>query len=192
MEQLRDALWRWTAPHPDWTPVSDWDRRVSCFAHASGDGLILIDPLVESGDWTALDNLVERQGDVAAVALTVHFHKRDSDEAARRYGAELFAPASGARERIPGGVEPVVVPEAEEALLYLPGARTLVAGDLLLARDGRLSLCPASWLDREDDLESARKGAARALELPLDAIAVSHGEPPLFEGRAALEEALRA
>lgn len=192
VEELRKALWRWTAPHPEWTPGSDWDQRVSCFAHASGDGLVLIDPLVENGDWTALDKLVERQPRVAAVGLTVHFHMRDSEEASRRYGAPLFAPAADGSERIPGGIEPVVVPEAEEALLYLSEARTLVAGDLLIARDGRLSLCPASWLDREEDFGPARDGASRALRLPLEAVAVSHGEPPLFEGRAALEEALRA
>ena len=192
MEKLRDTLWRWTAPHPEWKPGSDWDQRVSCFAHAGGEGLVLVDPLVEGGDWTALDELVEREGQVAAVMVTIHFHKRDSEEASRRYGAELFAPAADGSERVPPGVEAVVVPEAREALLYLSAARTLVAGDLLMARDGRLSLCPASWLDREQDFGSARDGAARALRLPLEAVAVSHGEPPLFEGRAPLEEALRA
>ena len=63
---------------------------------------------------------------------------------------------------------------------------------MLMARDGRLSLCPPDWLDREDDFEAARESVSRALELPLEAVAVSHGEPPLFEGRAPLEEALRA
>jgi hypothetical protein len=202
LEELRERLWRWTAPHPEWTAGSDWPQRVSCFAHASADGLLLVDPLVEAGDWSALDTLAARWGGVRAVAVTVNFHERDAGEAARRYGAELFAPGlgkpretlAGAREVadgdwLPGGVKTLLVPQAEEALLYLSAARTLVAGDTLLARDGRLSFCPASWLDNEADIDAVRDGVARALELRLEAVAVSHGEPALFDG-AALEDAL--
>ena len=205
MEKLREGLWRWTVPHPAWDPEEDWDEQVSCLAHASSEGLVLVDPLVELGDWTALDELVDREGAVVAVAVTAPFHERHAAEASRRYGAALFAPPLdrdrpaladareiGDGERLPGGVEAIVVPEGPEALLYLSGARTLVAGDLLVARDGRLSLCPVSWLQREQDLGPVRRRIARALELPLEAVAVSHGEPPLFEGRAALEDALRA
>ena len=205
MNELRDGLWEWTGPHPAWKPGADWEQQVRSFAYAGREGLVLIDPLVRDSDWQRLDELAEQHGGVAAVAVTVHWHERDAAEAARRYGAELFAPAlgdrpeslAGAREishgdGLPGGIEAVVVEPAEEALLYLPEARTLVSGDTLLAREGRLSLCPASWLEREEDLEPTRAGVARALELPLEAVAVSHGEPALFEGRAALEQALRA
>ena len=204
LEELRPGLWTWTARHPDWAPDQDWPQRVNCFGHATAGGLLLIDPLVDGGDWGAIDALAERVGGVSAVAVTVGFHERQAGAAARRYGAELFAPPSGtpreslagARtvsdgERLAGGVQAVHAPIAEEALLYLSEARTLVAGDTLLAREGRLSLCPASWLDDPEDLGLLRGQLAPALELPLDAIAVSHGEPPLLEGRAALEQALR-
>ncbi len=203
-EELRPGLWAWAAPHPDWAPDQDWPQRVNCFAYAPAGGLLLIDPLVEGDEWGAIDALAERAGGVAAVAVTVGFHERQAGEAARRYGAKLFAPPSrkarealaGARtvtdgDRLAGGVQAIHVPIAEEALLYLPDTRTLVAGDILLAREGRLSLCPASWLDNPEDLGVLRDQVGRALELPLEAVAVSHGEPPLFQGRAALEQALR-
>lgn len=202
MDELRPRLWSWTADHPAWEPGADWPQRVNCFAHRTDEGLFLIDPLVD--DWTDVDALVEAAGGVAAVALTVGFHERQAAEAARRYGAGLFAPPpakprpalAGANmiadgDRLPGGILAIAVERAEEALLYLPDVRTLVAGDTLLPRDGRLNLCPASWLDNPDDLPLVREDVARILELPLDAVAVSHGEPPLFEGRAGLERAVR-
>jgi Metallo-beta-lactamase superfamily len=204
MRELRENLWAWTAPHPDWSPDADWPQEVRWFAHATAEGLLLVDPLVDAGDWSALDGLAEQNGGVAAVAVTVGYHERDAGQAARRYDTQLFAPALGeARDsladarriadgdRLPGEVEAIVVEAGEEALLYLAAARTLVAGDLLLAREGRLSVCPASWLEREEDLPAVLDGIARALELPLEAVAVSHGEPALFEGREALEDALR-
>jgi glyoxylase-like metal-dependent hydrolase (beta-lactamase superfamily II) len=204
VNELRDGLWEWTGPHPDWKPGADWERQVRSFAHAGDDGLVLIDPLVHDGDWARLDELAERRGGVKAVAVTVHWHERDAAAAASRYGCELFAPGlgsgreslAGAREiadgeTLPGGVEALLVEPAEEALLHLTAARTLVAGDTLLAREGGLQLCPPAWLDREEDYEPMRESLARALEFPLEAVAVSHGEPALFE-RAALERALRA
>jgi hypothetical protein len=204
MDELRENLWSWTASHPDWHPEADWPQQVNCFAHTTTDGVFLVDPLVEANDWAAVDDLAADSG-VAAVAVTVGYHERDAAAAARRYEAPLLAPGLGEKreslaaarrlrdgDRLPGAVQALVVEAGEEALLYLSEARTLVAGDLLLARDRRLSVCPASWLEREEDIGAVRDGLARALELPLEAVAVSHGEPSLFdEGRAALEDALR-
>ena len=199
---LRESLWRWSAAHPDWEPSDDWPQQVSCFAHVSATGLVVIDPLLEVADWGPLDELAERHGGVAAVLVTVFWHARDAGAAAERYGAALYAPRLGTAQpslagahpieeggALPGGIQPVLAPLAAEALLYLPAARTLVAGDALVARQDRLGLCPASWLDREADLEAVRADVRRALELPLEAVAVSHGEPPLFD-RAALEAAV--
>lgn len=200
MQELRPKLWSWSAEHPDWEPSQDWPKEVRSFAYDTGRGLLLIDPLID--DWRDVDALAEKAGGVAAVAVTVGFHQRQAAEAAERYGAELFAPpprkprpelAGATRiddgDELPGGVQAIAIERAEEALLYLPDARTLVAGDTLLERDGTLSLCPASWLDDPGDLEAVREDVARALELPLEAVAVSHGGPPLF-GRADLERAL--
>ena len=203
MEQIADTLWRWSAPHPDWQPEQDWAERVGCFAHASAEGVVLIDPLVEGGDWGPLDELADAHGGVAAVIVTVRWHARDAALAAKRYGTPLYAPRLGKPQEsladalpiegdgtLPGGLKALLVPKAAEALLYLPTARILVAGDVLVAGDGRLGLCPASWLEREEDLDEVRTDVRGALALPFEAVAVSHGEPPLFD-RAALEAALR-
>ena len=204
MDELRRGLWCWSARHPEWEPGEDWDADVRCFAYRGDGGLVVIDPLAPDGDWAAIDELSRSEG-VAAVAVTVPWHERDAGEAARRYDAPLFAPALG-RERgslaaaspirdgdtLPGGAAALRVEPAAEALYWLPRAGTLVAGDALLERGGQLSLCPVSWLEREEDISSVRAGLRRALEWPLQAVAVSHGDQALFEGREGLEQALRA
>ena len=206
MEEIRDGLWRWTASHPDWTEDADWPEQVGAFAHLDTEGrLVLIDPLLDGGDWSALDALAEQHGGVRAVLVTVRWHHRDAGAAAERYGAALYAPEMGkeredltAATRLDqdtdpgGGIRALVVPQAQEAVLWLEAAGTLVAGDVLLARDGRLSVCPDDWLDDPAHAEPTRESLRRALELPLEAVVVSHGEPPLFEGREPLEAALRA
>jgi glyoxylase-like metal-dependent hydrolase (beta-lactamase superfamily II) len=205
MKEIRDGLWRWEAPHPDWTEDQDWAEQVGCFAYApDGGGLLVVDPLVADGDWSALDALAEQNGGVSAVVVMVHWHERDAVAAAERYGAGLFASPLGKQREalsaatkldeaatLPGGVRALLVPEAEEAILWLEGARTLLAGDVLLEREGRLAVCPDSWLDSPDNAGAVRASLRRALDLPVEAVAVSHGDPALFEGPEALEAALR-
>ena len=69
VDRLSDGLWRWTAPHPDWRdePAVGWERDVACVYHEATDGILLLDPLVPSGDegerfWRHLDQDVERVG----------------------------------------------------------------------------------------------------------------------------------
>ena len=55
VDRISDGLWRWTAPHPDWhddpaSPYGGWDRDVACIYHEAPDGIVLIDPLVPSGE----------------------------------------------------------------------------------------------------------------------------------------------
>ena len=208
MELLREGLWHWSAAHPAWTPADDWPRDVRCFAHLSRDGLLLVDPLLEDRDWGPVDRLAEAHGAPVAVLVTVRWHARDAGAAARRYGAELYAPRLGKEQEsladarpieegapLPGGLEAIVVPKAAEALLYLPDARTLVAGDVLLARDGQLSPLPR-LVARERGGSRARAGrraprsraAARGRRgLPRRAGAVRPGRPrggPRAEARA--------
>ena len=58
------GLHRWTADVPDWTPdqggPEGWAQEVACVAWEGEGALVLVDPLVDEGDWGAIDALVER------------------------------------------------------------------------------------------------------------------------------------
>jgi hypothetical protein len=132
--------------------------------------------------WRALDRDVEQAGKPVAVLLTVHWHGRSADEIAARYGA---------RREPPAGVEVFPVERGyEEVVFWLPEHRALVAGDALLgADDGGVRLCPPSWRTKTDDAVF-RSSLERLLELPVERVLVSHGEPVLENGRDALARAL--
>ncbi|HEX5469831.1 MAG TPA: hypothetical protein VFW80_12370 [Gaiellaceae bacterium] len=108
----------------------------------------------------------------------------------QRLGATL----SRGRASLPEGVEPLRIPRAGETMVWLPGPRALVSGDRLLGDgEGGVRLCPATWLRYLRPgltLDELRGALAPLLDLPVERILVSHGEPVLRDGRAALERAL--
>ncbi len=78
-------------------------------------------------------------------------------------------------------------------MFWLPGVAALVFGDRLIgAPGGGVELCPESWLH---NVRVDRAGLAHQmrplLELPVERLLVSHGEPVLHDGRAALARAIR-
>jgi glyoxylase-like metal-dependent hydrolase (beta-lactamase superfamily II) len=80
-----------------------------------------------------------------------------------------------------------------EALFFLEPHRALVAGDLLVGREGGLEL-PVAWFPK-DEQEWARDVLKpdlrkRLAALPVELVLVSHGEPVLEHGAAALDDAL--
>jgi glyoxylase-like metal-dependent hydrolase (beta-lactamase superfamily II) len=82
---------------------------------------------------------------------------------------------------------------AGETVYWLPAPRALVFGDRLIgAGGGRVRLCPESWL-RQVTVD--RQGLARLMraliELPVELLLPSHGDPVLHDGRAELARALR-
>jgi hypothetical protein len=189
LRELARGLWRWTAPHPDWEPrreqddPADWAQEVGCVAYASDDALVLIDPLIGDGDYEALDELAESNQQVA-VLTTIRWHGRSGPELAKRYSVSTTAP---------DGVQPVEIPGAGETMFWIPEHAALVPGDRLLGdRPPGLRLCPPSWLRyldgyTQDDLREALRPV---LDLPVEMVLVSHGEPVLRDGHAALERAL--
>ena len=182
--ELAPGLWRWTAPHPDWKETDDWEEEVGCVYYEAATATILIDPLVPAERdrfFEALDRDVERRGLPVVVLLTVPWHERSTAELVERYAATSEPPA---------GVEPFAVPEVDETLWWLPQHAALVAGDALIGVDGALQVCPDSWLDGRSSHTSIRAALAPLLELPVERILVSHGEPVLAGGRAALARAL--
>jgi hypothetical protein len=106
------GLWRWTAPHPEWTPEKDrpggWPRMVASVylePPPGGSGAVaLIDPLAPPAGtsealtfWTALDRDIERLRRPVVIFIANGYHARGALEFQRRYagksGAEIVAPA---------------------------------------------------------------------------------------------------
>lgn len=185
------GLWRWTAPHPDWEPdpepgsPGDWDRDVGSVLAEVGDAAVLVDPLVPQDLWPALDERV--RGRRVVVLVTIGFHGRSRDAVVDRYGAS---------QELPAGVHGVPLPEFGETMLWLPDHRALVPGDRVMG-DGRggLRLCPDSWLrylPGPPTLAALRAALRPLLDLPVERVLVSHGEPVLDGGREALARALDA
>ena len=63
---------------------------------------------------------------------------------------------------------------------------------LLGGEDVGLRLCPPSWLPAGKTHDELRESLRPLLELPVEMVLVSHGEPVLVDGHTALAEALRA
>ncbi len=196
MEELAPGLRRWTAWH------EDWQEEVGCLALETDDGLVLIDPLDPPHELRRAEH----------VLLTVFWHGRSSREIADRYGAEIWAhekalqveqtaaeAAGGVHtqaaceveptrtfafgETLPGGVEPVDAIRFDEAILWIPEHGALVFGDVVLG--GPLRLCPESWLG-EGTHADLKEALRPLLDLPVELVLPSHGEPVLENGHAAL------
>jgi hypothetical protein len=156
---------------------------------------VLIDPLLPSDEereraLAALDELAEQSGAVS-ILTTIGFHRRSRDELANRYRAST----SRARNALPSGVETIPLRGLGETMVWLPEHRALVPGDRLLGDGvGGLRLCPQSWLGYLGTgvtLAELREALRPLLELPIEIVLVSHGEPVLEGGGEALRRALR-
>lgn len=194
VERIEDGLWRWTTPHPAWTPGEEWEQDVGCVYWEAGDGVVLVDPLVpveapeRARFLEALDRDVDRLGRPVVVLLTCDWHRRSADELAERYGARVLGPADD--EPLPGEARAVRVPAAEEVVYWLPAGRSAVPGDVLLGSERGLTLCPESWLEGRGGLEGLVRDLQPLLELPVERVLTSHGPPVLEGGREALARAL--
>jgi glyoxylase-like metal-dependent hydrolase (beta-lactamase superfamily II) len=207
--RIEEGLWRWTGLHPDWTADEEWEQAVGSVYLEAPDAVVLIDPLIPPEDrerfLEALDRDVERAGRPLHVLLTVYWHARSARELAERYGGEIWSPRRTltADERtveptrtftfadvLPGGIEPRDAEQFEEAILWIPRHRALVCGDVVLgAAGGGVRLCPESWLGGAT-LDDLKRSLRPLLDLPVERVLVSHGEPVLERGRDALAAAL--
>jgi hypothetical protein len=201
LQELRPGLFRWTAIHPEAPDEpktgspDDWGPDVASIAYQAPDALLLVDPLLPEDCvdlQEKLDALVRRHGQPVAIVTTLQFHRRSRERLAERY----CATTSRAKRTLPRDVETVVIRGAGETMVWLPKPRALVPGDRLLGDDrGGVRLCPDSWIRylpsgmRQDGLRAALRPL---LELPVELVLVSHGEPVLENGREAIARALSA
>ena len=181
VEPIVEGLWRWTAVHPQWKPGEGWDAEVACVYAEDPGAVVLIDPLVPADEaerfWRALDRDVERLARPVAVLVTSHWHGRSAAEIEGRYAATREPPP---------GVQAIPVSH-EEVVYWLPAYAALVAGDALLGGPDELRLQPPDWL--EGDYPAFVAAMGNLLELPVERVLPSHGEPVLDRAREALAHA---
>jgi glyoxylase-like metal-dependent hydrolase (beta-lactamase superfamily II) len=217
LRELRDGLWHWTAPHPDWTPEEPWPREVSSYALDDGERLLLFDPLAVPDE---LLELAARRD--AAVVLTAPWHERDTERLVERLGVPVFVPPpdteddlmrkfGATREQVAGGSPDVrwLLDGGGEAHLYGGGDRLPLGieafpgrehNDLVLwVESARAVVCGdtlvdfgrgfgiAEWLREAVTREEVAAGLRPLLELPIEWVLPAHGAPT---DRAALERVL--
>jgi glyoxylase-like metal-dependent hydrolase (beta-lactamase superfamily II) len=201
VRELADGVWHWEARHPEWTPeeggLHGWGPEVSSYAVATGDRLLVFDPV---GLPSELEELARSR--VTAVVLTCPWHRRDAIELAQRLGAPIHvpppdppdpAPVPGevfrAGDRLAVGIEALPGMEENDLVLWVPSRRALVAGDTLIDTGDGLRF-PRDWaVDKPGGPDAILASLRPLLDLPVELVLPTHGAPA---DRAALERALAA
>lgn len=210
--ELADGLWRWTARHPEWHP-GEFGREVAAFALRTDDGLVLVDPLLPRQPEPvveALDALVE---DRVAILITIPYHVRSAEPLWRRFKdrgeVTIWGHPAAARRLddarafrviepgapLPGGACAYTIgrPRRFEMPLHLPSHRALAFGDAVVETGGELRVWAQGRLDERRYRfyrDRFNPTLAPLLELDVERVLVTHGEPVLSGGRAELAHAL--
>jgi glyoxylase-like metal-dependent hydrolase (beta-lactamase superfamily II) len=194
MDELAPGLRRWTAWH------EEWEDEVGSLAVDTSDGLVLIDPIDAPPELRS----------PAHVLITVFWHGRTT---ADLNGGRVWASTRSARplenrgitvtdrfragDDLPGGIQAFQTPRVTEVVFWLPDHRAVAVGDVLLGAgakprptDEPLRPCPERWLGKATH-EDLRASLRPLLDLPVEQVLVSHGQPVLQDARAALAAVLR-
>jgi hypothetical protein len=153
------------------------------------DTVVLIDPLLPADGRAQFLDLLDARvaGRPVSILTTIQWHRRDRRELAERYRAN----STRVWNYVPAGVQQRPLRGAGETLFWLPAVAALVAGDRLVGVEGGVRVCPQSWLE---GVRANRADVAALLrpllEMPIERVLVSHGEPVLEQGHAALEQAI--
>jgi glyoxylase-like metal-dependent hydrolase (beta-lactamase superfamily II) len=191
--EVAPGLRRWTALH------EEWREEVASLAVDTKDGLVLIDPIDPPRGLARPDH----------VLLTVFWHGRSagdlaaphvwaSKRAVRRLqnrGVEVTdAVENGAA--LPGGIRAFPTARESELVYWLPQQKAVAVGDVLLGAGAKpratldaLRLCPQRWLGKSS-LDDLRRSLRPLLDLPVQRVLVSHGQPVLRAGKRALTKVL--
>ena len=171
MQELADGVWTWTGRHPDWKDDPYWGPEVRSYALRTDDGVILFDPIPPPEELTSAGNV--------QVVLTAEWHGRDAER--------LDFPVRG--DDLPHDVnaQPGFFPG--ERSLWLPAQNALVVGDAL--PDG--GAVPDAWLESEwakATREEYNEKLRPLLDLPVELLLPTHGDPVVDDAHAALTRAL--
>jgi glyoxylase-like metal-dependent hydrolase (beta-lactamase superfamily II) len=193
VQEIAPGLRRWTAYH------EHWEENVGALAVETDDGLVLIDPIDPPRELRRPDH----------VLITVFWHDRSVTElkpkrvwAASRSahplsnrGIQVTDRIAGGEE-LPGGIRAFDTPRNGEVVFWLPQQRAVAVGDVLLGSGAKpratsdpLRLCPERWLGKASHAD-LRNSLRPLLDLPVQRVLVSHGEPVLRAGKRALAAVL--
>jgi glyoxylase-like metal-dependent hydrolase (beta-lactamase superfamily II) len=193
VQEIAPGLRRWTALH------NEWNEQVGSLALETDDGLVLIDPIDPPRGVRRPDH----------VLVTVFWHDRSvaelgaervwassrSTRPLRNRGVEVTDPFRGGDE-LPGGIRAFETARNGEVVFWLPRQRAVAVGDVLLGSGAKpratsdpLRLCPERWLGKASH-EDLRSSLRPLLDLPVQRVLVSHGEPVLRAGKRALDAVL--
>ena len=194
MQEIAPGLRRWTAWH------DEWEDEVASLALETDDGLVLVDPLDTPRELHEPDH----------VLVTVFWHAREtkslrakhvwastrSTQPLRARGIDVTDPFR-VGDGLPGGIHAFQTARRAEVAYWLPDQRAVAVGDVLLgagakprATDDPLRLCPEGWLGKATHSD-LRDSLRPLLDLSVERVLVSHGEPILQDGGRALRAVLR-
>jgi len=179
MQELRPGLWTWKAPHPAWSESEPWGPDVRSYAYDTGGSLVLFDPISPP---SLVEGLVEAQE--IGVLLTAEWHRRNTDECVERFGARIFGTAGAT----PSGVERHRTYYDEEVAYWIPRHGALVVGDVF-TNEERFRVRD-DWLPEGVSAQAMRDGLRPLLELPVELVLVTHGDPVVEDGQSTLRAAL--
>lgn len=210
--EIAPGIWRWTARHPEWHP-GEFGAEVASFALQTDAELLLIDPQLPEDGAPVLEWLDGLANDRAVHALiTIGYHVRSAKTLCERYGGGIYGPKTCAKrlknaemltDFTPGTPGPASAtayaigkPRRSERPLWFPSHNALAFGDAIVTTpENELRL----WSETPIDAKVRRFYRDRfaptldpLLELPVEHVLVTHGEPIVGGGAEALREAVEA
>jgi hypothetical protein len=199
--EVAPDLWVWTGQ------LESIGREAASVYLKAEQEILLFDPILPPEDpegfWKALDrDVVPIDADVHVV-LTAPSHTRDTAAMIARYpGARLWAAIDAVEavedhgvavtdrfspgDPLPAGVVAYASGKPPEVVFWLPGARALVVGNVIVSGEEGPMLTPEQWLPAGTSQADLRAALEPLAGLEPELLLLSHGEPVLAGGAAAL------
>lgn len=218
MNEIAPGISHWTAPHPEWRTRDPWGHRVASYALVDRRGLSLVDPLLPPEDTAErarvqarLDELVEAAPRLD-ILITIPYHTRSAEPLFHRYRTRLpvrIWGAPGVRTRFQSSVTPLTSlqpgdtagtsavalaigkPRRSEMPLYFAAHRALALGDVMVNYAGAVRIWQPPPFTERWYREAFLPSLHPLLTLDVERILVTHGEPVLSSGAAALAAAVQ-
>ena len=143
-------------------------------------------------------------GRPVVVVLTCYWHRRSTTELVDAPDAVVHAPAAdigelgiaaepyAAGDDLPGDVEPHVGGYPNECTLWIRSHGALVSGDVFLGGARGFRMQPDSWLAEGLTPAGLREQLLPLLELPVELLLPTHGDPVVADAGGVLRRALSA